>query len=161
MRVLALDPGYGRLGIAVLDAPSGNSAVRFSDCIETAAGLAFPERLAILRGRIEEIIHAHDPEAVALEHIYFSKNQKTAIHVAEVRGMILAIAGTHGFSVFEYTPNQIKVAVTGSGRSDKRSVMSMIPRMVKVRNDIRLDDEYDAIAVGITCLASVRLSTSR
>lgn len=156
MKVLALDPGYGRLGIAVVEKSGGKEIVLYSDCIETTAATPFPERLRALGSAIESAIAMHAPEACALEHLFFTNNQKTAMHVAEARGMILYIASTHDIPVFEYTPNQVKVAVAGDGRADKGRLMAMVARLVATRADIKHDDEYDAIAVGLTCLAIER-----
>lgn len=160
MRILAIDPGYGRLGIAILEKKSAKEVVIFSECVETASTLPFPERLAILSRHIEDALREYRPVAMALERLYFSNNQKTAMQVAEVRGMLLHIASAHTLQVFEYTPNQVKVAVSGSGRSDKRQMMAMIPKLVEIREGKLLDDEYDAIAVGLTCLATVRNMSS-
>jgi crossover junction endodeoxyribonuclease RuvC len=156
MRVLAIDPGFGRLGIAIVEKGQGKEQVLFSDCLETSSTLPFPERLRTLGEQIEACISEYVPSACALERLYFNANQKTAMQVAEVRGMILHIASVHHLPIFEYTPSQIKVAVSGSGRSDKRQMMAIIPKLVQVREGKLLDDEYDAIAVGITCLASER-----
>lgn len=156
MQILALDPGYGRLGIAIVEKIDNKECVIFSNCIETDSNSPFPERLETLGKAVEEVFTAHTPGAMALEHLYFTNNQKTAMHVAEVRGMLIHIATTHQIPVFEYTPGQIKVAVSGSGRSDKRQMMAMVSRLVKVRDGIKYDDEYDAIAVGLTCLAIER-----
>ena len=83
-------------------------------------------------------------------------NQKTAIDVAGVRGMLFYIAKKHSLSVFEYTPLQIKMAVTGYGKSDKKQVTDMVTKLIKIDKKIKFDDEYDAIAVGLTCFASER-----
>ncbi len=156
MRILALDPGYGRLGIAIVEKKENKEHVLFSDCIETSSKTPFPERLHTLGIAIEAARNKYDPGAIALERLYFTNNQKTAMHVAEVRGMIIHLASTFALPVFEYTPGEIKVAVSGSGRSDKRQMMSMVQRLVHVRDGIKHDDEYDAIAVGLTCIASER-----
>ena len=95
---------------------------------------------------------------VALETIYFEKNAKTAIGVAQVKGMLAYIASTHDLPVFEYTPLEVKVAITGYGKSTKAAVAAMLPRLIQLPTRKRLDDEVDAIAIGLTCLASVRLS---
>jgi crossover junction endodeoxyribonuclease RuvC len=94
---------------------------------------------------------------VALEEIYFEKNAKTAMQVAGVAGMLAYIAASHDVPVFQYTPLEVKVATTGYGKSDKRAVAHMVARLVTLPQKKRLDDEVDAIAVGLTCLASSRL----
>jgi crossover junction endodeoxyribonuclease RuvC len=156
MRILAFDPGYERLGVAVIEKQKGKEALLFSDCIRTAAKLPFPVRLKTLGEAAEALILEWRPEAVALEEVYFQNNAKTAMQIAEVRGVLAYLAGKADLPVLHYTPTQVKVAVTGSGRGDKAAVAAMVPRLLKLSDKKRLDDELDAIAVGITCLASWR-----
>lgn len=155
-RVLAADPGYGRLGVAVLAREGGRERVLFSSCIETDKDLSLPERLSILSHEVAALIEAHAPDALAVEKLFFNQNVSTALGVAEVRGMLATLAAQHQVPVFEYSPQEVKLAVTGYGKSDKHAVMSMIPRLVSLESRKRLDDELDAIAVGIACLASTR-----
>ncbi len=168
-RVLAFDPGFERLGVAVVEKTHSTSFDRtqdkslgasnrreillYSACIRTDAKIAFAQRLLILGKEVEVLIKKWKPDAMALEDLYFAKNAKTAMKVAEVRGMLVYLAATRGLALFEYTPLQVKVAVTGWGHSDKRAVAVMIPRLIALPKRVRLDDELDAIAVGLTCLA--------
>lgn len=156
MRTLAIDPGFGRCGVAVLEKAGTAHTLLYSDCIETSPTLSFPERLAAVLSECTRLVSSYAPQAMALEKLYFSNNQKTAMQVAEVRGALLGLAGSRGLSVFEYTPGEIKSATTGSGRADKRQIAKMVHLLVKIEKEIRLDDEYDAIAVGITHLARAR-----
>lgn len=156
MRVIAIDPGYDRCGVAIIERQKNREHVVFSTCIETNKKDVFEKRLLEVGLRIEKIIEEHKPQHMALESLYFTNNQKTAMHVAEVRGAIQYIAGLHNLPIHEYTPNQVKLAVTGSGRADKKQMISMINRLVIVKKNIAHDDEYDAIGVGITCLAHLR-----
>ncbi|MFA7309868.1 MAG: crossover junction endodeoxyribonuclease RuvC [Candidatus Paceibacterota bacterium] len=161
-KVLAIDPGYGRCGVAVVEKRVGGKEVLlYSDCIETSASSEFADRLNVVAQECRRLIVMHTPDCVALEKLYFSNNQKTAMRVAEVRGAILAIAGGAGVQVFEYTPGEIKSAAAGSGSADKKQVIKMLHALVKIDKVIRLDDEYDAIAIGITHLASARVHASR
>lgn len=162
MRVLAFDPGFERLGAAVIEKIKGKDALLYSDCLRTDATLPFPERLAQLGAGVETLLKKLKPEAVALEDLYFAKNVKTAMQVAEVRGMLIYLAASRGLPVYHYTPLQVKIAVTGFGASDKRAVAAMVPHLItlpvqKIAAKKRLDDEMDAIAVGLTCLASLRI----
>lgn len=152
MRILAFDPGYERLGVAVVE----KNKLLFSDCLRTCGKLSFPQRLAQLGATVEALIRDWAPTAVALEEIYFEKNAKTAMQVAQVRGMLAYLAAAQGLAVHQYTPSQVKIAVTGYGRSDKKAVMAMVPKLLGISIGKKLDDELDAIAVGITCLASLR-----
>ncbi|HEV7449349.1 MAG TPA: crossover junction endodeoxyribonuclease RuvC [Candidatus Paceibacterota bacterium] len=156
MRILAFDPGYERLGVAVVEKQNRKDVLLYSDCVRTKAALAFPERLAELGAAAEALIQEWQPTGVALEEVFFEKNAKTAMQVAEVRGMLTYIAASRGLSLHQYTPAEVKVAITGYGHSDKKAVAAMVPRLVSITGKKRLDDEVDAIAVGITCLASIR-----
>ena len=158
MKVLAIDPGYGRCGVAVVERDnSGKDILVYSGCIETPSTEEFGERLNTVAQECRRLLEAHSPECVAMEKLYFSNNQKTAMRVAEVRGAILAIAGAAYAPVFEYTPGEIKSAVAGSGSADKKQVAAMVRMLVTISKPVRLDDEYDAIAIGLTHLASAKM----
>lgn len=156
MRVLAIDPGYGRCGVAVMEKADGKEALVFSDCIETAAGDPFPERLAAVSDACVRLIAQHAPDCMALEKVFMARNQKTAMQVAEVRGALLHVAVVAHLAVAEYTPGQVKQAAAGFGGADKKQVIKMIRALVKIDKSIERDDEYDAIAIGITHLARAR-----
>ena len=158
MRVLAFDPGFERLGAAVVERSAGKETLLHSECIQTSASLPFPERLAILGKAAEVLIETYAPTAVSLEEVYFAKNAKTAMKIAEVRGMLIYLAMSRGLALYQYTPLQVKVAITGYGQSDKTAVALMVGRLLALPPRKRLDDEIDAIAVGLTCLASARLT---
>lgn len=154
MRVLAIDPGYERLGIAVLEkSAAGKIELIFSECFQTPKTSLFTERLHSVGVELRDVIKKYSPQAVAIESLFFTNNQKTAMHVAEVRGVIMYEAMNHELQFAEYTPGQIKNAVTGDGRADKKQIFSMVPRLVKIDRKIKFDDEFDAIAIGITFLA--------
>jgi len=153
MKVLALDPGYDRLGAAILERRDGKEIVLYSTCIMTEKTASLPDRLFQV-GQVLETLHAeYRPDAVAIETLFFNKNQKTAIGVAQARGIILYLAKLHNCIVYEFGPQEIKVAVTGYGKSDKSAVIDMVQRLVPTAPKKAHDDEYDAIAVGITALA--------
>lgn len=156
MKVLAIDPGYDRLGVAVMEHADTGETLLFSTCILTDKATPISERLLTLGNALASLLKEHTPDAVAIETLFFNKNQKTAIAVAEARGIIIYLAKSHACQVFEYGPQEIKVAVTGYGKSDKTHVTEMVKRLVKNVPEDVLDDEYDAIAVGITCLAHNR-----
>ena len=157
MRVLAFDPGYERLGVAVLEKEKGKKEILLhSECIRTKKSLSFPERLTALGAAAEALIEQWKPDCVALEEVFFEKNAKTAMQVAEVRGALIYISGSYELPVHHYAPSEVKIAITGYGRSDKAAIAGMVPKLLVLPPRKRLDDELDAIAVGITCLASVR-----
>ena len=156
MKVLAIDPGYDRLGVAIMEKKDGKEILIHSECIETKKADTLTQRLLILGQRIEALIATYQPTAVGIETLFFNKNQKTAIGVAQARGIIIYLALKSNCAVFEFGPQEIKVAVTGYGGSDKTAVIAMVKRLVANVPNNALDDEYDAIAVGITCLAHHR-----
>jgi len=161
MRVLAFDPGFERLGAAVVEKDlhisGGKEVVVHSECIHTDAKLPFNARLKILGVAAEALIQQYKPDALALEEIFFGKNAKTGVQIAEVRGMLTYIGISKELVVYGYTPLEVKIAITGYGKSDKAAVAMMVQRLVRLPARKCLDDEMDAIAVGLTCLASVRL----
>ncbi len=154
MRVLGIDPGYGRCGMAIVErGANGNDLLVYSDCVETSPKSQFTERLGIVADECARLIEKFAPDEVALEKLFFSGNQKTAMHVAEARGALIQVATSHGIKVSEYTPSQIKNAAGGWGSADKQQVIKMLHLLIKIEKKIRHDDEYDAIAVGVTHLA--------
>ncbi len=158
MKVLAIDPGYGRCGVAVVEKNRGGKEVLlYSACIETSAKSSFPERLARVVDECARLIKKHSPDCVALEKLYFTKNHKTAMHVAEVRGALISAASNAGLKVFEYTPGEVKSAAAGFGGADKKAVETMLRALIKIEKEIAHDDEYDAIAIAVTHLARARM----
>jgi len=149
--ILGIDPGYGRLGVAVIEKTNkAKETVIFSDCIETESSIEIYQRFKDIGLQISALLDKYKPTEVALESLFIAKNQKTAMRVAEVRGIIIYEIVKRNLSVFEYTPLQIKSAVTGDGTSDKTRIIKMIHLLVKLKKNIALDDEYDAIAVALT-----------
>lgn len=153
MKVLAIDPGYDRLGVAILDNKTGTDTLLYSSCVTTTKDTTFAKRLHAVGAAVHQLIHDHKPDAVALEELFFSKNVKTALSVAEARGVILYEASLADLPIYEFSPSTVKLATTGYGSSDKAAVIMMVKRLVMNTPETALDDEYDAIAVGVTCLA--------
>ena len=153
MKILGVDPGYGRCGIALVAHESGtNDRVLESHCIETSGELEFAARLHCVVQEFREWIKKHKPDLCAMERLYMTKNQKTAMQVAEVRGALLLAAYEHNLPVHELGPNEVKVAITGNGRANKEQVSTMIDRMglLQGKKTPVFDDEYDAVAIAIT-----------
>ncbi len=153
MKVLAVDPGYERMGIAVIELVGNNEILLFSTCLQSNKEDPLSKRILSLGLEFLKIAKIHKPDTVAIENLFFNTNQKTAVAVAQARGAILFLSEQMGCGVYEFGPQEIKVAVTGYGKSDKSAVIDMVKRLVKNVPENALDDEYDAIAVGITCLA--------
>lgn len=152
MRILAIDPGFDRMGIAVLEGDPSKPTYIWSACITPAKGEQ-SARLAEVQSALESAVTLYSPDRIALETLFFSVNKKSAIGVAEARGVVLATAGKFGLRVSEFSPQQVKLAVTGYGAADKKAVALMVPRLISLPESVRLDDELDAIALGIAALA--------
>lgn len=155
-RVLAFDPGYDRLGVGVLEGTVHSPSLLYSACVTTDRALSIPDRLKVIGEEVEALIIRFAPEIVAVETLFFNKNIKTALGVAEVRGILLYLARHHEAKIMEFSPQEIKIAVTGYGKSDKQAVFSMIKRLIPHTPLNALDDEYDALAVALTALAHSR-----
>ncbi len=153
MRILAIDPGYDRLGMAAVEGNASRPTLVMSTCVLPEKGSS-EKRLAEVSRAITEAISKYAPTALGIETLFFSINKKTAMGVAESRGAILAAAGLAALPIIECSPQQVKLAVTGHGGSNKASVAAMIPRLLLLPKKKRVDDELDAIAIGITALAA-------
>lgn len=156
MRILGIDPGYDRLGIAVLDKTGTKNELIFSECFTTDKKLALPNRLSLVSEKIQEIITTYSPSVFAIETLYFSTNKKTATSVAEARGVLLSIAAKNKLEIHEYAPGTIKLAITGNGAAKKEAVIKMVSLLVKIKTQSTQDDELDAIAVALTASAILR-----
>ncbi len=156
MKVLGIDPGYDRLGVAVIEKQNGKEVLLHSACIETDKHSALTDRLFIVGESFQKLLQEHSPDAVGIETLFFNKNVKTAIGVAQARGIIIFLAKQAGCVVYEHGPQEIKIALTGYGKSDKQAVTTMVKQLVQNVPKNALDDEYDAIAVGVTTLAYLR-----
>ena len=153
LRVLGVDPGYDRLGLAVVAGDHSKQTHEYSECLTPEKG-DFPDRLFAAGDHFKKMLGQYSPDAVVLETLFVTKNQKTAMHVAEMRGVLLYEARAAGIPVFEYGPGQVKMAVTGYGKSDKAAIATMLTKLLSIPNTKMHDDEYDAIAVAMTHLVS-------
>ena len=156
IKVIAIDPGYDRLGVAILE-KTISEKILYSDCFQTNRGDNHEKRLADIYDFFTSVAKKWKPDFLAIEKLFFTKNQKTAIAVAESRGVILASASKLGLEVLEFGPGEIKVATTGYGKSDKKQIQKMIDIVFKTEGKKRLDDEYDAIAIGLTALSTLKV----
>jgi crossover junction endodeoxyribonuclease RuvC len=156
-RVIGIDPGYERCGFAVLEKGlQQRDILLFSECFRTSASLPFVERLCLIGAELERLVDVYEPTICALEKLYFTSNQKTGMHVAEVRGVLLFIAARACLTITEYGPGEVTAAVAGDGRGDKRQVMAMVRHLIQIDKEIKYDDEFDAIAVALTARASAQ-----
>jgi crossover junction endodeoxyribonuclease RuvC len=154
MRIISIDPGYERLGIAILEKhQGGKEECLFSKCFQTSKTLTHANRLSLIAEEMKSVILKWNPENLAIETLFLATNHKTAMFVSEARGVILSECARNGLEVFEYSPPQIKLAVCGNGKADKKSIAKMVPLLIKTPKTIKMDDEFDAIAIGLTFFA--------
>lgn len=155
--ILGLDPGTAITGYGLVkdDPDGGLHAVEFGT-IQTPAGMPDSERLVILHQRMREIILLHRPQGSAVEKLFFQKNVRTAINVSQARGVILLALAEASLDIGEYTPNEIKQAVTGYGSADKHQVQEMVRVLLGLQVIPKPDDAADALAVAITHLHTNR-----
>ncbi len=147
MRVLGIDPGFGRMGVAIVEGDHHRFKALMHDCIETSSKLPFAERLLMLHDVVCRLIKEYAPDCMGLEKLFFFKNQKTAMEVAQVRGMLIALSATHHLALKEFTPLQVKQTLVGYGRADKQQVQKMVQTVFKFKSAPKLDDAADALAI--------------
>ncbi|MEI7809999.1 MAG: crossover junction endodeoxyribonuclease RuvC [bacterium] len=155
MRILGIDPGFERLGVAILEKNIGDKKekVIFSECFKTSAKLEFSERLVLIGEEVRNIIKKYKPEILAIETLFLTTNQKTVMHVAEARGVVIYECKKNEMKIFEASPPQIKIATTGYGKADKKQIIKMVKLLVEIDNKKDSDDELDAIAIALTGFA--------
>lgn len=149
MRILGIDPGYAIVGWGVIEYERGRFTPVDFGAVTTPAGMPFGDRLQLIYEGIAQVIEAHRPAVLAIEKLYFQTNKTTAIEVAQARGVILLAAAQQHLPVFEYTPMQVKCAVTGYGQAQKPQVMEMTRRLLRLTKVPKPDDTADALAVAI------------
>lgn len=151
--ILGIDPGYDRVGICILEKKSVNeNKIIFSECFESNKKQEINERIFNICEHLEKIILKYSPTELAIEKLFFTNNQRTVMGVSEARGAIIYLAQRLDLKISEYTPLQIKIALTGYGKATKDQIYFMLKKILKItdKNKKNLDDEYDAIAVAYT-----------
>lgn len=157
--ILGIDPGYDRLGVCVLEKISNTEyKILFSICLESDKKKEISERIFKFGKEIKKIILKYKPVDLAIEKLFFTTNQKTVMGVSEARGAIIYLAQDLGLKIYEYTPLQIKIALTGYGKAEKDQVYFMLKNILKIKGEKpkKLDDENDAIAVAYTHAVSLK-----
>ena len=158
MIILGIDPGLATMGYGVVEHVKGNSAVVDYGVVTTPKDLTLPQRLGRIEEGVTALIEKFRPDNVAIEELFFSKNITNGIMVAEARGVILLCA-THKLGhIFEYTPNQIKEALTGYGKATKQQMQFMVTRLLGLSSVPKPDDAADALAVALTQAQTGRLA---
>lgn len=153
MRIIGIDPGTAITGFSILESYQGNIQLLEYGCIRTSAGLDMSDRLNQIATDIDIIVEKWKPQTASIEKLYFQTNVKTAISVAQARGVIIQKLTENGISINEYTPLQIKLAVCGYGKADKKMVQQMIKVILELNKIPQPDDAADAIAAAI-CLSN-------
>jgi len=157
MIILGIDPGYDRLGFAVIEKTTGQKErLLESGCLSSEKTDTFAARLATLGLALEKIFQKYPLDRLVIENLFITKNQKTAMRVAEVRGLVLYLAGKKNIQVVELSPPQIKLAVTGYGSADKAQVTAMAKLLIALPPTIKYDDEFDAIVIALAGFTKIR-----
>lgn len=149
MRILGIDPGYATIGYGVIDYNKNRFSVAGYGAITTPAGIPFERRLSDIYNDMNELIKKYSPDEMSIEKLYFNTNTTTAIDVAQARGVIVLSAAQNGLNISEYTPLQVKQAITGYGRAEKRQVMEMIKSFLNLEKVPKPDDTADALALAV------------
>jgi crossover junction endodeoxyribonuclease RuvC len=152
--VLGIDPGLTRCGYAVLSASGSTVSLSALGVLRTSPGNDLPSRLAEIAGEIEELLNEYQPSAVAVERIFFQSNVRTAMGVGQVSGLVLSAAARRGVEVAQYSPNQVKLAITGWGGADKVQVQKMVKQRLKLNSIPKPADAADAAAIALCHIAS-------
>ena len=156
MIILGIDPGTAITGYGVIENNQGKLKAIDYGCILTDKKLKMPERLNLLGEELKKIIKKYKPQAMAVEELFFFKNAKTVITVGQARGVVLFVGKNTGLDIHEYTPLQVKQAVVGYGRADKKQVQQMVKAILALNEIPKPDDAADALAVAICCESSMK-----
>lgn len=159
MKIVAIDPGYDRVGVAFLEKDltvRGPEKILYSTCIQTKKECSFYERMETVRTSLDLLIQEYQPDALVLEELYFAKNTKTAMRVSEARGIIVGEGMRHALRIHEIHPNRVKIAITGYGAAKKEDIFFMLPKLLPIDIQGKIDDEVDALAIGVAFFAEYR-----
>lgn len=156
MRILGIDPGTAIVGYSILESIGNKVAILDYGCIYTDKDDPMEKRLEIIFLKLETIINLYKPDHMAIEELFFFKNQKTIISVAQARGIIILKAQLSGLEIFPYTPLQVKTGITGYGRANKKQVQEMIKVLLKLKEIPKQDDAADAIAIALNHINTIK-----
>lgn len=151
MRILGIDPGTGKLGWGVVDCEGSRVKCVKYGCVTTPAHTPLSERLVAIFEEIKKIISKYKPDKMAVEKLFFSQSTTTAMSVSEARGVVMLCAALEKIPALEYTPLQVKQAMTGYGRADKGQIQNMVKAILSMDHIPKPDDAADALAIAITC----------
>lgn len=159
MRILGIDPGIGRTGWGIIDKTKNTPLPIAYGCFETASTLPVPNRLLLIHQKMSSLLLEYNPDAVAIEELFFNTNAKTAFAVGQARGVILLSAAEQNKPIAIYTPLQVKIAVAGYGRAEKEQIGKMVKQLLKLDTAPAPDDTADALAIALTHAFSFRKAT--
>jgi len=157
MLILGIDPGTARIGVGLIEYKNKKAALVAFDCLTTKPEETTAERLNDLYQKLTKFIKKHKPEIITVEDIFFFKNTKTIIKVSQARGVILLAAARQNIEVREFTPLQVKQAITGYGRAEKKQMQQMVKVVLNLKEIPRPDDAADALAVAVCCAHSLKI----
>lgn len=157
MKILGIDPGTGRTGWAIIEKQGAKEFLIACGCLETEVRSPLEERLEKIFGGMKVLLEKYKPDQAAVEDLFFATNAKTAMSVAQARGVVMLAIQLAGVKSASYSPLQIKSAVTGNGRADKKMVEKMVMMILKVKDELMFNDTADAMAVALTHSACVRV----
>ena len=149
MIIMGIDPGLATMGYGIIEANRGDSRLIQSGTINTPAGQPMPQRLRAIYMGVQQLMDIYHPDEVAFEELFFNNNATTAIPVAEARGVLIVACKQYVDRLFEYTPLQIKQALTGNGRAEKKQVQFMVKSILGLNAIPKPDDAADALAVAL------------
>jgi crossover junction endodeoxyribonuclease RuvC len=147
--ILGIDPGFARTGYGVIKTDGHTTTMVDYGCIETTPQQRFTDRLQIVHDSLREVIAQHHPDVIALEELFFAKNAKTALQVGHARGVILLTVMQAKVPMMEFTPLQVKQALTSYGRADKEQVQKMVTLLLRLKEVPQPDDAADALAIAL------------
>ncbi len=157
MRILGIDPGLGRAGWGIVDVADGKAKAVNYGCIETSKDSSEADRIKILYEELKKIIDEYSPGVLSVEKLFFNKNVKTALSVGQARGVIILAGINKGLIIEEYTPLQVKIAVSGYGRADKNQMGQMVMSNFGLKSIPKPDDAADALAIALTHAVSFKI----
>ncbi len=149
MIVLGIDPGTAALGYGIVESAAGRVREVDHGCLETSPDVSLPERLLAIHALVDDLVVSHQPDVMAVERLFFSRNVQTAFGVGQARGVVLLAAAQHGVPVREATPNEVKSAIAGYGAADKEQVQRMVQMVLGMAERPRPDDAADALAIAV------------
>lgn len=159
MIVMGVDPGTAITGVGVVEGRQGKFTALYYDCIYTSPRLTPSQRLGKIYDQLMDLMERFSPHQIAVEELFFNVNVKTALSVGQARGVVLLAAERNNIEVAEYTPLQVKQAVVGYGRAEKRQVQSMVKKLLALNDVPAVDDASDALAVAICHLNSFKMDS--